>query len=164
MSRATREYFKRLLDARWEPDVTGRIEAVPEPEIAVGSSDDLKRYDPVNDDWVFIKPGSSSLTPQSINWSQRKVETIVTIDCRTTDSYVRLEGTRDKDNNRENYGGLQGEILRIIDTVRNGHKEFDWIDSTEWAPLSEQMGYGTWRGAWEVRLTELAENINPPQP
>jgi hypothetical protein len=160
------QFFEILLDQRWEPraeNVPGRKYDVPKPNIVIASSENRKRVDPNREDALFVRDGgANSLTPRSVGWTERRGESLVTLDVRTTEGRQRLEGHRDPNTREmEDYGGLKGEAQRILDTVRKGDAEYDWIDGFEWRPLSEEMGYANWRGAWEVRLTTLAENIDP---
>ena len=162
MAAPTLQYFELLLDARWTPSVTGRDNDVPKPHIAIASDVDETRISQVYDDILFIRKGGGlSVTPKSVGWSEKQKEYRVSLDLRTSNGWVRLDGGRDANNDAERYGGLRGETERILDAVRTGDKEFDWIDGYEWRNLSEDMGYGFWRGVWEVRLTELADTIDP---
>jgi hypothetical protein len=160
------QYFEALLADRWQPTYDGpagtRSNDVPQPTIAIATDKAAKRLDPRREDLLFVRAGGAQqLTPRSVGWTEQRTETLVTLDCRTTQSRQRLEGTRNGANEKEAYGGLRGEVKRILDTVRTGDKEFDWVNGYEYRPLSEDMGFGNWRGAWEVRLTELAEDIQP---
>ena len=156
------QYFEHLLDAQWEEQIDGRYKPVPEPTIAIAADVDTSRLSQQSEDLLFIHEGGpDSITPRSVGWTEKRQEELVTLDLRTSVARARLEGTRDDDNNEERYGGLRGETERILDTVRRGDKEFDWINGYEYRPLSEELGYGFWRGIWEVRLTELAHDIDP---
>lgn len=165
MADASLQYLKYVLENNWDgsaASVDGRINDVPKPKIAIATDEDTKRLDPRKEDICFVREGGAqSITPRSVGWTLRKNETQVSIDFRTTESRERLEGTRDDQNVKEEYGGLRGEAERILDGVRKGDKEYDWVNGYEWRPLSEEMGFANWRGVWEVRLTELAENIEP---
>lgn len=167
MAETTLEYFENVLDAEWQADYNGpagvRIQPVPKPKIIKATDKDKKRADPRQQDLLMVRQGgSASLEARGMQWDSRRRERLVSLDIRTTESRARLEGTRTADNEREAYGGLRGETLRILDTIRRGDKEFDWIDGYEYRPLSEEMGFANWRGVWEVRLTTLAEDIHPP--
>lgn len=162
MARTALAYFETLLTNNWESSITDRIENVPEPQIHIAADVDVARVTQQVDDVIFVRDGGpQSLTPQSAGWNERKVESLVTIDIRTSVDRPRLEGVRDNNNEAERYGGLRGETQRILDEVRRGDKEYDLINGYEWNDLSEDMGYGFWRGTWEVRLTKVAVNIDP---
>lgn len=155
------QYLEILLQNRWQSDITGRMEPVPEPNITIAGDDETSRVDFTNDQ-VFVRDGGSqSLTPKTAGWQHKGSESLVTIDIRTTQSRGRLEGFRDENNEPERYGGLRGEVERILDSVRTGDKEYDWINGFEYNDLSEEVGFGNWRGTWEVRLTEIANTIDP---
>lgn len=160
--RAVLQYLQTLLQNNWQTDVTGRTQSVPEPAIVIAADAQTTRVSQYDRDVVFVTEGGpQSLTPKGVGWGHREVETLATIDCRTQRSRSRLEGVRDDNNEVEDHGGLRGEVLRILDVHRKGDKEFDLIEGYEYTPLSEEVGYQFWRGAWEVRLSEKARNIDP---
>lgn len=162
MARTALAYFETLLQNNWQASYTGRIQDVPQPHIVIAGDADEARVTQQHEDVLFVRDGGAqSHTPRSVGWTERKTETLVTLDLRTSVDRARLEGIRDSNNEAEAYGGLRGEVLRILDTVRKGDKEYDWIDGTEWNDLSEDIGYGFWRGTWEIRLTQLADEIQP---
>jgi len=155
-------YLQNVLDEEWEPEIDGRLEPVPKPIIRLGSDMDATRVSQLNKDVVFVLDGGpESITPKSVGWDHRETEALVSLDVRTNVGRTRLEGGRDDDNNAERYGGLRGEIQRILDSVRRGDKEYDLINGYEWNDLSEDIGFQFWRGTFEVRLTQVAENIDP---
>lgn len=160
-SYAVLEYLQTILQDNWTASVTGRINDVPQPVIKIAADENVRRVTQSHDHIIFVTEGSVDATPRSLNWSEKKVDADATLDIRTSGNRATLEGTRDANNERERYGGLSGEVERILDSVRKGDKEFDWIDGYEYRALSEEVGYGFWRGAWEVRTTELARTIDP---
>lgn len=165
MSSSQLQYLEYLLKNNWQASVDGRVQDVPYPgddAIVMAGDVDISRVTQQHTDVIFITEGGNhSITPRSVGWTEEKSEPMATIDVRTSVDRMRLVGTRDGSNNKEAYGGLKGETKRLLETVRKGDKEFDWIDGYEWNPLSEDMGYGFWRGTWEVRFTELAREIDP---
>ena len=162
MSQAGLFYFEHVLGEHWEEEITGRVEPVPKPHIRLAADISETRLGQFQGDIVFIRDGGpNSLTPKGAGWTHRENEEMVTIDVRTSQGRARLEGTRTDDNEAERYGGLRGEINRILDYVRKGDQEYDLIEGYEWNDLSEEMGYQFWRGTWEVRLTQIAESIDP---
>lgn len=159
--RAALQYFEILLANRWQSDISGRIEEVPEPSVIIAGDEDTTRVNFQNDQ-IFVRDGGpQGLTPKGAGWGHEESETLVTLDIRTTQSRGRLEGFRDENNESERYGGLRGETKRILDSVRKGDKEYDLIEGFEWNDLSEEVGFGNWRGEWEVRVTQHASNIDP---
>lgn len=158
-------YLQTLLDDHWEEMVDGRSQTVPKPLILLASDSDTSRVSQIDGDVIFIKDGGpESVEPKGAHWDHREIETLVTIDIRTQRGRGRLMGVRNDQNVSEDYGGLQGEVQRILDLHRRGDKEFDLIDGYEWNDLSEDVGFQFWRGTWEVRLTQVADNIDPPDP
>jgi len=84
----------------------------------------------------------------------------VTISCRAQDRDL-VFGVRDDNNDDEDYGGLVGEVERILDEIRKGDKEFDRVLSPEVQDVSNLADAGTWRGEVECSLDILAEVILP---
>lgn len=168
-ARAGLAYFESVLDTNWvegadgdSPGVPGRDTAVPKPHIAIEGSADETRLTQAHEDLLFVRDGGPQrLTPRSFAWTEKKSVATYTLDIRTSVSRVRFEGGRDENNAAESYGGLRGEVERILDSIRTGDQEFDWIDGYEWNDLSADVGYGFWRGTWEVRTTTLASQIDP---
>ena len=155
-------YLQTLLEDNWQEDVTGRVETVPKPFILMASDGARTRVSQLDGDAIFVADGGpQTVTPKAAHWDHRQLESLATIDIRTQRSRGRLEGVRDDNNESERYGGLRGEVQRILDSVRRGDKEFDLIDGYEWNDLSEDVGFQFWRGTWEVRLTQVAEDIDP---
>lgn len=158
-------YLQTLLDDNWEEDVSGRFQTVPKPLIKLAADSATTRVSQIDGDVIFVTDGGpQSITPKSAHWDHREVESLVTIDIRTQRGRGRLEGVRNDQNETEDYGGLRGEVQRILDIVRRGDKEYDLIDGYEWNDLSEDVGFQFWRGTWEVRLTQVASDIDPPEP
>lgn len=162
--RAALSYLQTLLDENWQEDVEGRVQSVPKPLIVLAGESSVSRVSQIDGDIIFITDGGpQSFTPKSVGWDHRETEALSTIDIRTQRGRGRLVGVRDENNEGESYGGLRGEILRILDLVRRGDKEYDLINSYEWNDLSEEVGFQFYRGTWEVRLTQIAEDIDPPE-
>lgn len=155
------QYMVYELENRWTPSVTDRANDVPQPPTYKAADEDVARVTQQHDDVIFVTDGDVSATPRSFGWSEKKIEETISIDIRTSVNRRRLKGGRDNNNDPERYGGLRGECERILDSVRRGHKEYDWIDGYEFKDISEDVGYGFWRGVWEVRLTQLAPPIDP---
>lgn len=156
------EYVTNELTARWTPSYPGRFNDVPEPSIIQGSSEDESRVNLATGDYIFVyRGGPESHEARSLSWTEERNEYLATVDIRTSENRSRLMGTRGANNEPSAYGGLKGEVERILETLRKGDQEFDWIDGYEFQDMSRDMGYGNWRGAWEVRLTEIAREVSP---
>lgn len=155
-------YLEFELRERWQADIQGRRHAVPQPQILLGGDAEQSRVNmQAQDTLIVTRGGPESYTARSVGWTEKRGQYLATLDLRTPEGRVRLEGGRDDQNNPERYGGLAGECERILDALRTGDQEFDWIDGYEFRDLSEEVGYGFWRGAWEIRLTEIARTIDP---
>lgn len=158
----SRLYLKNVLESNWQSSITDRIIDVPKPDGFLMESDpDNTRVNLQNGDYVFfVKGQAQTVEPRSLYWTAEGSENYVTIDIRTSKSLERLRGTRDANNDAERYGGLRGEVKRLLDTIRRGEKEFDIVAGYEWRDLSDEMGFGFWRGVWEVRLEQVAVEID----
>lgn len=161
-SRTTLAYLLNLIDANWQTDITGRRNSVPKPYLEMASAQNVTRVSQYDSDVIFVRDGGpEGHTPKGVGWTHKGIESMATVDIRTQRGRPRLEGARNAQNESERYGGLRGEVERILESVRRGDKEFDWIAGYEWNDLSEEMGFQWYRGTWEVRLTQVATEINP---
>lgn len=157
------QYFEYVLDDRWKSTISNRNQDVPKPEILIEGSERATRVDTSTGDYVFVVDGGAQdLTPKSFSWAEEENENQVSIDVRTSHSRERFEGYRDDNNAHIEYSGLRGEIKRIIENVRKGDEEYDLITGHEWRDLSGDVGFGFWRGVYEVRLRTIATEVNPP--
>lgn len=166
------QYVEHLLENNWEPSITGRVEDVPQPGIYRESAESLRRMNPDTEDVLLIRDGGiTQIEPQSFGWVEERLVSRVTIDARTTGEAgsvpgrERLWGYRGvgnlDPNEAERYGGLQGEVKRILDEVRKGDEEFDLVIADEQNDLSAEMGGQIWRGTTEVTLDIRANTIDP---
>ena len=165
-------YIEYLLDTEWTPGVDGRVEDVPKPSIYRRSAENLRRVSLDQEDVLFIGTGGDRLVePQSLGWTEERVIAKVSIDARTTGEAGRVggwerlwghRGVGDLDaNEAEAYGGLMGEIKRIMETVRRRGEEYDIVNVVEQFDLSEEMGGQVWRGTTTVELDQRARVIDP---
>jgi len=167
------QYVEYIIDNNWEPSITGRAVDVPKPTILRESSANTRRLNLDESDVLIIRDGGiSNYEPQSFGWGGERQVGRVTVDARTTgeagstEGRERLWGYRGGAgslgaNEAERYGGLQGEIKRILDTVRKGDQGYDIIRASEQNDLSGQMGGQIWRGTTEVILDTRAHQIDP---
>lgn len=151
------QMFETVLKDKWTESadaVNGRIEDVPKPEYIMKSSpQDRRKVNLKAGDAIFIHDGGKpAVEPKSVGWVEERIESHVTIDCYSAHSIERIEGYRDDNNVEESYGGLQGEIKRILDTIRGGWKEYYLIKPETWNYMHDQEPGGIWRGQWEVTL------------
>lgn len=166
------QYVEHILDANWESNISGREREVPQPDIIRESAQSLRRMNLDERDQVMLRDGGvTTIEPQSFGWSEERLVSHVTIDARTTgeggdvSGRERLWGWRGigslADNEAERYGGLMGEVKRILDTIRKGDEEFDLVLTTEQNDLSAEMGGQVWRGTTEVMLDVRVNEIDP---
>lgn len=156
------QYVEYILDNNWTKSVSGRNNDVPKPDIVRESEEGKRRMNLQKNDFLIISDGGiSNIEPQSFGWVEEATTARVTVDMRTAYSRARLWGERDSNNDSPTYGGLVGEVKRIIDTKRKGDKEFDLVTGFEANDLSGQMGGKVWRATFEIRLENRAKNINP---
>lgn len=158
-------FVLNLIDNRWHEEIEGRIEPVEKPAIA-RQLEDARRRLRTTDLLEVQDGGSSQVTPLGIGWNEEEVTSRITIDIRTTSrdeipGNQRLFGVRGEDGLPERYGGLTGEVRRILDTVRKGHGEYELIEGFEVNDISGTTGRGHYRAVVEVRLTEYALSIDP---
>lgn len=166
-------YIEHLLDTEWTPSVEGRAVDVPKPGIYRRSAENLRRVSLDQEDILFIGTGGDRLVePQSVGWTEEHIMARINIDARTTGEagsvggWERLWGHRGEGdlgaNEAEAYGGLMGEIKRIMETVRRRDEEYDIVNVVEQFDLSEEMGGQVWRGTTTVELEQRARVIDPP--
>ena len=167
-------WTKYALDNDWEKRVTGRTVEVDKPYITTEGEDtkvSLKQSDA-----IIVKDGGlATKEPGTLSWNEETSVSFVNIDIRTVDrnreeftdslrgpGASRLWGKRDeRTNTSERYGGLVGEVTRIMQKYRKGCNEFDKIEVTEVNDISEQSGANHYRAIVTVRLESTLANINP---
>jgi len=163
------QYVEYILENNWEPSIDGRWNDIPEPWIG-RENEETKKTLRTQDVVEVQDGGSASVEAASLGWLEETSEYLVTIDIRTADrrikgeavdGRVRLEGERDENNESERYGGLIGEIKRILDVHRRGDKEWDLVEGFEVNDVSGTTGRGHYRATIEVRLHQIAATIDP---
>lgn len=154
-----------VLEDKWTADVTGRDQSVPAPMFV--QSNEMKRIGLEEQDAIIAKDGGTTdYDPQGLGWPAERREDMVTLDVRTLDVHGgrdRLFGVRDRSTyEAEDYGGLVGEVKRILDLHRKGLAEYCIVEGYEINDLSEDQGFGRYRAEVEVRLTAGPYPIDPP--
>jgi hypothetical protein len=156
------QFVERILEEDWDPDISGRSQIIPKPEIVRESSDEHRRMNLQRSDYLVLMDGGiSEIAPQSFGWSEESLTSRVTCDFRTSTSRERLWGHRQQGNTSPRYAGLVGEAKRIVDNYRKGTREFDLITGYEANDLSGQMGGKVWRATFDIRLETRASVIDP---
>lgn len=161
--------IQQLIDQNWQGEadvVDGRINDVPKPYILEEKDSNTRRVNLQDGDYIFvIDGGQPTIEPKSLGWTEEKIETVVALDIYTSNGRERLLGERLNDGSNdgnvgEAYGGLAGEVKRILDVNRKGFQEWDMLMVTTFDDLQSQTGAGIWRGQWELRMIQFASNIN----
>jgi len=175
------EFIEYILDNDWvegadgdTPGVTGRDYPVPKPPIDVEM--DVSQISVRNRDHInIVDGGDQTFEALGVGYTHKAADSFVDIQVRTTQSppdmadvdrpgRQRFNGARDANNDAETYGGLKGEIERILELYRKGHKEFDVIRATAWRDEAGLTGKGHFRGVWAVQLDERAREIVTQNP
>lgn len=155
------QYVEYILSHNWEEDVDGRVHPVPEPRIKL-EKDDPKDRLRTHDVLRIQDGGVETRTPRGVGYNEEDATSLVTVILKTTESRERLEGHRDSNNDAESYGGLKGEVKRILELNRKHPKEFSLVEGFEWKDQLSLVGKGLYRGSWEVRLQEIGATMDPP--
>lgn len=173
----------QLLEEHWEPSIQGRTNDVPKPEITIGgevSQSDLKTKDHAR----IVDGGDQSITPQGFGWTHEAIEAQVTIELRSADRRVRGDFEKGRTrmfgeyygstshysgsyslpytgNGSERYGGLAGEVKRILDAHRKGYDTFDLVVATPFRDESAAEGQKVHRADVDVAFITEASPIDP---
>lgn len=150
-------------------DVTiNRDEPVPYPHVIRESSEQHKRMDPSREDYIVLKDGGiTEIEGRSVGGTEQRQVSLVNLELRTTGEggkvpgRERLWGYRDSSNDAEDYGGLAGETLRVIEELDWREKEFDVVQAKEANDLSGQYGGGVWVGIIHLVLDARATKRYP---
>lgn len=154
------QYVRNILKQEWQEEIPGRKHPVPEPYIFV-EGQQASRHSPAQGDMITVLDnGPTQIEPQSVGWTEERIENHVGIDIRTVHSRERLLGHRDDNNVAEKYGGLSGEVKRILDMHRKGTEEYEYVFAGPFNDMSNEMGFATHRGRYEVRLVQVANQID----
>jgi len=156
------------------PGITGRVHPVPKPQIDIDEDTSSIRFRTT--DHVNISDGGDEIhEAMDVGYQHESVNSFVTVTVRSSErppnpadvnrpGRVRFEGWRDENNEAEAYGGLRGEIKRILELYRKGDKEWDIIEATTWRDETDITSKNRFRGAWEVALDQRASELDPPSP
>lgn len=170
-----RQLFADLLDTEWIEDadkVTGRVRDVPKPKILAEKA--VKRHDLSRQPLIEVKDGGAATKePKGLGWHEEQKVAQLQITIQLVDEHngeVRMNGYRagpdgDADHGldpyeKESYGGLSGEVERILDQNRKGLAEYQLVEAFELDDVSDQMEYGRYRVDVNVRLHGEVTVIN----
>jgi len=181
------QWMAHVLETEWvegadgdSPGVPGRTFPVPKPTMDLRAREGdirLRNQDHIN----IADGGDETHEAASLGYQNETVESFVEVTIRTTHrppdapdvssvpyvenpGEVRFEGARDANNEAEAYGGLKGEVKRILELYRMGHREFDLIVGTTWRDEAGITGKNHYRGTWLVALDDRLGEVNPPDP
>ena len=156
-----REFMAELLDQRWQESIPERQMDVPKPIIreAGGADSDSKtgrRAENIADnDVIYTRDGGDpQLEPASVGFRDLHLEQVIDVEIRTAADQNRMFGVEGED-----YGGLAGEVQRIVDSVRFGIGPYDYVWYDTVTEASEDYGAGIWHVEWPVRFIAYANPI-----
>ena len=168
------------LQKEWSQSRPGRVvDLPPADDVTFLKGDGQKKADGRVQDFVYVKDGGSQdPEPNGINWQAERRTTRLSIQVSTMDR--RVQGTKVDGRERifgyrnetdsvdqygldpgegESYGGLTGEVRYIMDSVRKGEHEWDYILTPEVNDLVSTVGKNYYRASVELRLVELARAL-----
>lgn len=153
------ELIRNTIDDNWveeADEVEGRRNKVPKPqEIVATSPPNQRRVNLKRGDAVFVYDGGEpTIEPKSVGWIEERIESKATIDLYSAHSVQRVEGYRNDQDELESYGGMKGEVRRILDGIRRGHKEFLYIKPETYRYMHGEGAGGIFRGQWEIKLVQ----------
>lgn len=152
------ELIRDTIDDRWEEEssnVDGRRYDVPKPFKIYAASPDRRKVSIKKGDAIFVYDGGEpTIEPKSMGWVEERIESKATIDLYSSVSVERIEGHRDDSGNLESYGGMKGEVKRILDQIRRGYEEFLYIKPETYRYMHGDGAGGIYRGQWEIKLVQ----------
>lgn len=158
-----------LIDAEWEPSISGRWNDVPKPKIVL-EKEVTKEMLRTQDVLRVEDGGDTEKTPLGFGWTHEALDATVTISIRTLDrriggmpqdGRIRMFGERNGTDDAERYGGLAGELERICDANRKGFAEFDRVRLSPVRDESQLAPANGYRADLDIGLVIDAQNINP---
>lgn len=170
-------WVKKLLEDNWTPSRPGRVVDVPEPVFALEQN--RSQIDFKTNDVALVKDGGvESRDPRSFGWAEERVETLVSVDLRTSDrreagakvdgrerlfGYINETDSTDANGldpgESEDHPGMGGEVRKIASDVRSGSGPYDLVNAFETNDVSNTVGANRYRATVEIRLTQAARVI-----
>lgn len=169
-----------LLEQNWVPSISGRYHDVPKPQFVREKDDVMKTLR--HTDVAYVRDaGDEDHTPQGFGWTHENVEWVVAVELRSLDrtengssvngrtrtfGYRNTDATADANGldplEAERWGGLTGEVKRILRENRKGVAEFDLVgDGLRVNDQSDMGGSNYYRADVVIPLTNLADSIDP---
>lgn len=157
-ARNERNLFQELLQERWMETYPDRQEDVPQPLIikAGEQEDDQQRAQNYHDDDIIHlrDGGDPDYSPASVGFRDMHAEQVIDAEMRTSVGSARLFGL-----DGDVYGGLAGEVQRIVDSARFGVGAYDYVWYDTLRDETESYGAGTWHATWPVRFIAYSSPI-----
>lgn len=158
-ARNERTLMVNLLEDRWSETYPNRVVDVPQPTIirAGAQEDGQRRAQNYSDtDIIHVRDGGNpDYRPASIGFRDMHAEQVIDVEIRTSHSSDRLFGI-----DEEEYGGLAGEVQRIVDAARYGVGPYDYVWYDTFSDQTEDYGADTWHGTWPVRFIAYSSPIS----
>lgn len=149
-------WLAEQLEERWEDSIVGRVEDVPVPRFESG---ERRQARVPKQGLVTVSRGSTNIRPQGVGFVEEGITETASVEIRTDRGDDHLWGVRLSDGTAERYGGMVGEVKRILDSLRRGEGDYDLIEGTEVRDVSELAGPGRFMVVFEVRFTQFARVI-----
>jgi len=158
-------WFNDLITAEWGNENDEFSTDLDRPSIVTEGADGRRdRSQHVRDQPViFVQDGGRPMfNAASIGYRERHVEAKLQLDIETTFGRDHLIGTVD-----ETYGGLSGEVQRIMDKYRRGMQNnppvpdpgYDILLFEQFDDQIAQRGADRWGGVWTVIFITFAGKI-----
>jgi hypothetical protein len=153
-----------------DPGIDGREYPVPKPEINIEKDRDkirLRGQDHIN----IVDGGDVTHEPKGVGYIHEEINETYNIEVRTTQNppsppdtdrpgRTRFDGYRGG-----TYGGLKGEIKRILDLYRKGTDcGYTLVQASTWRDDSGNYGANHYYGMWIVEPTTRASKIDTQDP
>lgn len=160
-------WVKLVLDSRWSESIAERAVDVPKPRLGTGKEiPAIASSQILSEDYCVISvPSIADREPAGLEYTEENITDRVSIDLRT----VRKRGGEDRlygpidpvTLESERYGGLVGEVIRCLHSVRRGRGDYDVVTVNSVEPLSGEMGKLVSRATVEVELSRYLIGVDP---
>lgn len=146
---------KAMLEQNWQVSLDGRND-VPQPEVVVEGEKNRRSVNMMDNDVIFVQDGGAPvIEPASVGHMEERVESMVDVEIHTTKGPKRFTGYPDD----ANYGGVSGEVKRIVDKHRRGFGPYDRLGVDTFDDQVGSFGADRWVGVWNLRLFKYAVSI-----
>lgn len=171
------QYVQYLLEQNWTKSRDGRVFDVPEPEIYTENEEqqvDYKRHDSAE----IVDNGYMDTEPTDFAYAHERQTIRVGVDIRSKTRRIdgeRIDGRRRTFGYRnttpstdqhglqpgeaEPWGGLTGEVKKIINDHRKRHQEFDVILVTGISDTSGTTGVNSYRAKVDIEFRNFGVEL-----